>query len=361
LEARKMRGVQSHGLSRKALLRSSEAAGVLRPCAVFALNIAAFAGGCVLALSGGSIALKLLGSVLITAGMVRLFLIGHDACHGSFFSAKISNSIVGRIAFMPSMTAFSLWDVGHNVAHHGFNNLKGRDQVWTPYSKEEFDRLPRSRRIMERVYRSGLGWGLYYLVELWWKKLYFATRKEIGSGRIKYKLDSALVSVGAVAWIAGVVLVAYRTHQSLWVLALFAIAIPFALWNTIMGFVVYVQHTHPKIAWYLTRQEWQRSRAYLTATANVRLPLGIDRLMHSIMEHHAHHMNPRISMFALRRAQRQVQDHARADVLSYRLNWRTYRDCVRYCKLYDYTNHAWLNWRGEVTARIAPLGIAPAV
>jgi len=355
-----MRRVQSRGPSRKALLCTFPAAGVLRPLAVLMLDLVLFAGGSVLTLAVASIWLKLLGSVLITAGMLRLFLVGHEACHGSFFAGKTLNSVVGRIAFLPSMTAFSLWDVGHNVAHHGFNNLKGRDQVWTPYSKEEFDRLPRHRRIMERIYRSGLGWGLYYFVELWWKKLYFATRKQIGSGRLKYKLDSVLVSVAAIAWIGTVALVAVRTRQHFWLLALLAIVVPFVLWNTIMGFVVYVQHTHPTIAWFHKRQEWQRARAYLTATANVRLPLGIDRAMHCIMEHNAHHVNPRISMFALRRAQRQVQDQAPEHVLSYRLDWHSYRDCVRCCKLYDYTNHAWLDWRGAVTAHTAPCGITAA-
>lgn len=168
------------------------------------------------------------------------------------------------------------------------------------------------------------------------------------------------MSVGAVAWAGTVALAAYRTHQAFWLLAIVAMAIPFALWNTIMGFVVFVQHTHPTIAWFQKRRDWQRARAYLTATASVRLPLGIDRFMHCIMEHNAHHLNPRISMFALRRAQRHVQDHAAGAVLSYRLNWHSYRDCVRRCKLYDYTNHAWLNWRGEVTARTAPLGIVLA-
>jgi omega-6 fatty acid desaturase (delta-12 desaturase) len=342
------------------LLPSFDAAGVLRPCAVLVLNMSLFAGGSVLALAVGPLWLKLLGSALITAGMLRLFLIGHDACHGSFFPTRILNNVVGRIAFMPTMTAFSLWDVGHNVAHHGFNNLKGRDQVWTPYSKEEFDRLPRSRRILEHIYRSGFGWGLYYFRELWWKKLYFATRKEIGAVRTEYKLDSALVTLSALAWTATVAGVAYRTHQQFWVLAMLAMVLPFALWNSIMGFVVFVQHTHPSIAWFQKRQEWQRYRAYLTSTANVRLPLGIDRLMHCIMEHNAHHVNPGISMFALRRAQRQVQERAPDDVLSYQLNWHSYLDSVRRCKLYDYANHAWLNWRGEVTARTARPGMVPA-
>src|SRR5262245_29777285 len=72
------------------------------------------------------------GSIAIA----RLFVIGHDACHGSFTRYDWLNKVIGRIAFLPSLTPFSLWDVGHNVAHHGFTNLKGRDQVWVPMSAE---------------------------------------------------------------------------------------------------------------------------------------------------------------------------------------------------------------------------------
>ena len=143
--------------SRKALLLSFENAGYLKPFFALFVDIGIFAGGLTLVLMDGSVWLKILGSALITAGIVRLFLIGHDACHGSFFKSQLLNDIFGRVAFLPSMTAFSLWDVGHNVAHHGFNNLKGRDQVWAPYSKSEFDALPRQTNCSCRrgpVYRG---------------------------------------------------------------------------------------------------------------------------------------------------------------------------------------------------------------
>jgi hypothetical protein len=35
----------------------------------------------------------------------------------------------------PSLTPFSLWDVGHNVVHHGYTNLKGFDFVWAPNTR----------------------------------------------------------------------------------------------------------------------------------------------------------------------------------------------------------------------------------
>jgi omega-6 fatty acid desaturase (delta-12 desaturase) len=205
---------------------------------------------------------------------------------------------------------------------------------------------------MERFYRSGLGYGAYYFLELWWKKLFFATKREIGASRLKYKLDSALVTAGFVVWVGAVVWVSVATSQNVWLLLTLAVLIPFAIWNGIMGFVVFVHHTHPGIAWFQKRHDWQRFRAYLTATAHVRFPLGLDRLLHNIMEHNAHHLNPRIPMFALRRAQRALQERFRTEFQSYRMDWREFRECVNSCKLYDFANHCWLDFSGRVTARV---------
>jgi omega-6 fatty acid desaturase (delta-12 desaturase) len=63
-------------------------------------------------------------------------------------------------------------------------------------------------------------------------------------------------------------------------------------------------------------------------------------------------------MYSLRRAQSVLTERFNDQFQVYRMNWRTYRDCVRRCKLYDYTNHAWLDFRGQVTARV-PL-VAPS-
>jgi acyl-lipid omega-6 desaturase (Delta-12 desaturase) len=345
--------MQATPWNRKALLSTFEKSSpqLLRPAAVFILDVTLFVASTALVLLPDSLLLKLFGMLCVTTAIVRLFLVGHDACHDSFFGSSRLNAICGRIAFLPSMTAFSLWEVGHNTAHHGFNNLKGRDQVWAPYSKAEFDRLPGYRQSLERLYRCGIGWGAYYLIEMWWKKLYFASRKEIGSSRRRYKLDSLLVTAGAALWIAVVVVAARLTGQSAGLLVGLAIVGPFLMWNTVIGFVVFLHHTNPRIAWFKNRQEWQRHRAYLTSTARVRFPLGLDRMMHSIMEHNAHHMNPRISMFTLRAAQ-QVLREKFPNLCDFHLNPRSYMDIVRRCKLYDFTNHAWQDFAGQVTAPV---------
>ena len=90
----------------------------------------------------------------------------------------------------------------------------------------------------------------------------------------------------------------------------------------------------------------------------MRFPLGIDRLMHNIMEHNAHHLNTRISMFTLRAAQQALQEKF-PELSNHCLDRHSYMDSVRRCKLYDYVNHAWLDFSGHVTARV-PFAMAVA-
>ena len=98
---------------------------------------------------------KLLCGVAMGFTIGRLFIIGHDACHQSLTPHRGLNKWVGRIAFLPSLTTFSLWDIGHNVVHHGYTNLKGFDFVWAPLTREEFVKLSWMGRLLDRAYRSG--------------------------------------------------------------------------------------------------------------------------------------------------------------------------------------------------------------
>src|SRR5436189_1431161 len=80
--------------------------------------------------------LKIIAIFLNGLSIGALFVVGHDACHGSFTSSKLLNQILGRIAFLPALNAFSAWDVAHNQLHHGFTNLKCSDDIYVPLSKE---------------------------------------------------------------------------------------------------------------------------------------------------------------------------------------------------------------------------------
>ena len=54
-----------------------------------------------------------LSSLLIALFMTRLFIIGHDCCHGSFFSGSKANAIFGRLTMLPGLarSAHGRWDI----------------------------------------------------------------------------------------------------------------------------------------------------------------------------------------------------------------------------------------------------------
>ena len=285
--------------------------------------------------------------------IARLFVIGHDACHGSYTPSKTLNGWIGRIAFLPSLTPYSLWEVGHNLAHHGFTNLKGRDYVWTPFSPNEFARLSWIRRRLERLYRSGVGQGVYYMIEMWWKKLMFPSRKHVKHRRVSYTFDGLLVTAFGVAWIGGLVAWGLYSGKSIVVLLIFGFLVPFLVWNCLMGFVIYVQHTHPRVAWYERRDEWSANAGYATTTVHVKLKRPLDGLIHYILEHGAHHVNMGIPLYRLKEAQArltaQLDERLNSEVLSWRYYWNT----VRRCKLYDFAQHVWMDFDGRVTSAAA--------
>jgi len=296
-----------------------------------------------------SVWLKVILSLLAGLWIARLFVIGHDACHGAYTPRRKLNAWIGRIAFLPSLTPYSLWDVGHNLAHHGFTNLKGRDYVWTPFTREEFVKLPWIRQKMEKLYRSGFGQGVYYMIELWWKKLMFPSRKHVGARRKSHFWDSVLVSAFALLWIGGLVAWAIVSERSAVNLLTFGFAIPFFIWNCLMGFIIYVHHTNPSVAWYERKDEWSSNAGYATTTVHLRVWGWIDSLIHYILEHGAHHVNMGIPMYRLKAAQARLSATLDERLNSEVFTWRYYWNTVRRCKLYDYAQHVWTDFEGRVT------------
>ena len=228
---------------------------VARALTLFALDYAIFAAvlaGVVLAPQWWA---KLGLGVLLGLVIARLFIIGHDACHQSLTDRRGLNKWLGRLTFLPSLTPYSLWEVGHNVVHHGYTNLKGFDFVWAPYSLEEFRALPRWRRVMERIYRNGFGAGLYYLIEIWWLKLFFPSKRQMATRRAIFMWDCTLVATFGAIWIGALAWLAVATDQSVLGLVGAGFVLPFLIWNLTVGFVLYVHHTHTSVAWYDTNTE----------------------------------------------------------------------------------------------------------
>lgn len=286
-----------------------------------------------------------------------LFVIGHDACHGSLTPHRWLNHLLGRLAFLPSLHPYSSWEYAHNRVHHAWTNLRGKDVAWAPFSKEEFDNLSPLRRGMERIYRTVYGLGLNYLVEYWWRHMLFPDREARQSMVNRtFLFDRLIVFAFAALELAG--LTAYWIYSSdtgaqwpvlaSWVA--WGVVVPFLLWNWLMGFAIFQHHNHPSVAWYMDREQWDFYRGQVQGTVHVVLPWGLGRFFHQIMEHTAHHANPKIPLYHLNECQDSLERAFPEDITIEVWTLGNFLRTLARCKLYDYHNHRWTNFAGKPTS-----------
>ncbi|HZU27116.1 MAG TPA: fatty acid desaturase [Bryobacteraceae bacterium] len=316
--------------------------------AITALDVALYVVLTVLLISASSAVVSALYGVLLGVVTGFLFTVGHDACHGSFTRNASLNAILGRIAFLPSYTPFTSWAYAHNSVHHRYTNLRTRDYVWAPFTKAEYDRLPWWRRLLERWYRSLTGVGPYYAAEIWWKKLAFPTGSDVPRRRV-FQKDRLMVVAFAVAQAITICMFAAHPARAL----LCGMAIPFLVWNYMMGLVIFQHHTHPRIAWFNDESKWRYTQAQVANTVHIVFPRPINFLLHRIMEHTAHHVDVRIPMYRLERAQALAESVEAAGIVVESWSPRLLFECFRTCRLYDFERNAWLDFDGK-TRSAAP-------
>lgn len=289
----------------------------------------------------------------LTLASGQLFTIGHDAAHGSFSSSSALNTAVGRLAFVPSMHVLGLWRAHHDL-HHRYTNLRDRDFVWTPLSVTDYLRLPRWRRALHRVYRhrSGLGLGLHYGIEIWLPRMLWPRTRHDLARRGRLVADAVLhygvlVCLGASAWAFVSAVQPERAGDSgfWWASAGLFVVLPLIGTHWLVGFVIYLNHTHPDIVWYDDPAEWSQHAVQLDGSSGQRFPRWWQALLpRRIMNHTAHHVDPGVPLDQLALAQQHLVDTFGDRVVSYDWSLTSFRDVLSSCKLYDYDAQRWLTY-----------------
>jgi omega-6 fatty acid desaturase (delta-12 desaturase) len=322
-------------------------------------------GGAIFALGAALFLLLFLGMLLLPSWLLRaaaivaqlwaigaLFVIGHDACHGSLVRTGWLNRALGRAALLPAWHPYSSWVHARNTLHHGWTCFKWREPAFPPFTKAEFDRLPLWRRLLERWYRSPPGVGFSYALDFYACRLLFPPAGQRRPSRRAFHLDQlAVAAFLAVQLLAARALAGMRSGDVIppGVYAVVAVALPWGLWIWFMGFVSFIQHTHPRIAWYDREEEWSFYHVQLKSTAHVVFPWPVGGVLHNIMEHAAHHLDPAIPLYELPRSQRLLEQEcpAHAVVIPWTLA-EYFRTCAC-CKLYDFRRHCWTDFNGVPT------------
>ncbi len=284
----------------------------------------------------------------------QLFTIAHDAGHGSYSTSRAVNGIVGRLALVPSVHVLGLWREHHNL-HHRYTNLRSHDFVWTPLSIEEYSALPRHRRALHRLYRhpSSAGLGLHYAIEIWAPRMLWP-RASHGLPNRRRRMADSLALGGLLAAIGFASLTFVRaidpdraSQPAFWIGA-FALLFVLPLIGTqwLIGFVIYLNHTHPNVVWFDDADEWARHDVQLEGSTG----LLFHRYRHlfmprRIMNHTAHHVDPRVPVRNLARAQQQLVAVEGTRIVTSDFSWRWLSDVLRRCQLYDYRAQRWVTMR----------------
>jgi acyl-lipid omega-6 desaturase (Delta-12 desaturase) len=311
---------------------------------LFLATLGVYGGAAYLAgFSAAPLWLRVATAVVAGLAIPSLFVIGHDAAHGAFTARRGVNALIGRVAFLPALHNFSLWRVAHNKLHHRVPNLRGRNS-WSPLSLAEYRGLSRRQKIRERLNRSILGFAPYYLTERWWRDKFFPRRHSPIQDRATAWRDFALLClyfvtlIAALSWSGGTASV------------LLGFVVPFLIWNMMMGATTYLQHTDRRAPWFASEAEWRESARDEEITVHLAVPRWYGLISHHVMDHPAHHLQPKIPLYRLAAAQTRLNELLGQRAVVARFSPRYLFDTVRACKLYDYDSRCWLDFVGNPTS-----------
>jgi omega-6 fatty acid desaturase (delta-12 desaturase) len=284
--------------------------------------------------------LWLLAGLLISA----LFVLGHDAAHGSLFQSDRLNGWLGRLAMLPALHVFDAWVFGHNRVHHGHTVRETMDYVWHPLTPAQYAALPRAKRLLHRLEWSLFGAGIYYLIEIWWKMMIrFDPPAKLAAGVHRDRRlvigYAALASAGTLA--AGA-LATGTAGGALWMWTK-VLLVPFLVWNYSIGITVYVHHIAPEIVW-AERREWTKWHGQMEGTTIIHLPRWLNVFYHNIFLHVPHHADMRIPFYNLPRAVDALRERYAEVLRERRYRLRDYLRATRTCKLFDFERGVWCGY-----------------
>ncbi len=316
-------------------------------------NVALYLLSMGIALSDFGLAANILGAVLNGVSLAVFFIIGHDCVHHAFFKSRLANQIWGRVAYGLCWHSVSLWRIVHNVNHHTRTNLKTVDDVWRPFSPEEFRALPFWRRALERAFRHPAGHLIYYQLEFLFPKLILPLNEQTRPHWKRHLPDSIFVAAFVTVVIAAIIAAGGVINPDSTIAArvVFGVLIPFILWNALTSFTIYIQHTHPDVHWFSDEERWTFYRGQIEGTTDVIVGLKAIPLYAEVLRHNAHHSYPKIPVYKLPDAQEKLIAFYGDAVTQWTLGLRSILDVHRRCKLYDYKAQQWTDFAGRPTSR----------
>ena len=282
---------------------------------------------------------------LPTAGfLIRVFIIFHDAGHGSFFRHSRWNRALGYLAGILTFTPFQHWTHEHAMHHATAGDLDRRDlgDVWT-MTVQEFVAAPRRLRLAYRVFRNPFV--LFFLVAPIGFLLNHRVPRKGTSNRARWAI--VWTNIGATLFVVAMSLPFGFVNFALVFTPVFLVA------STVGTWLFYVQHQFEGVYW-RRHQGWDFVAAALRGSSYLALPRVLQWFTGNIGFHHIHHLDPRIPNYHLERAHREQPMLQQVPVL----RLRDTMSCLS-MRLYDETTRQMVSFR-EGLRRARQLQAEPA-
>ena len=312
----------------------------VRAFAAYARDLALYLGAMAGVFACETLWAKLLFGVLAGCAVAFMFVWAHDAAHGALFENDRVAELFGTLFMLPSLNVYRLWCHGHNRVHHGFTSFSPIDWIWRPMTPHEYAAAGRARRFVYRLERSPYTCALHYLLQVWWPGMVRFQPDPKARDRRMVIFDKwatfAFALVGSVlAWRFGGGLAGVAA----------AIVVPFIVFNYFIALFVYLHHTHPDVPYFDHRPEWSNTIGQVYCSLLVRCSRLSEALVHNIMIHVPHHVEPRIPYYHLVRAYTDLKREYGEFMHEYRFRWATVRMIFARCKLYDFDKQVWYTFR----------------
>lgn len=285
------------------------------------VTLALYVAGMATALAAiGTWAVMLPAMLLASAMGLRIYMIQHDCLHGSFFSARRTNDVVGVLLSPIAMTPYKATRHIHTLHHTHVSDLDRRDTFEIKVmTLAEWEAAPTWKRLLYRAYRSPVTLilvGPFLLYGLLRRMPLYGLRTGIGDLIVHNLLLAGYL--GLVWWVAG------WPGLGVWAGSVY-VACAFG------ALIPYVVHNFETIHWG-TKPELDFQTAALKGSAVLDWGWLFDLVTLNIGYHDLHHLNARIPGYRLKAAHADLE--ARGLIRSEKIGFLDGLRCLRW-KLYD--------------------------
>ena len=225
-----------------------------------------------------------------TAGfMVRMFIVFHDCCHGSFFKTMKANDRMGLVLGVLVLTPFYQWKHSHAIHHATAGDLdrRGKGDVYT-MTVEEYLAAPWYKKVGYLIMRNQFilftdgAVIVFALTHRFWEK------------------DAGKRERNSVIWtnIAIAAVVGWLVIEIGWA-AFLMVELPILLFACGAGvWLFYVQHNFEPSYWE-RHPDWEFFNAGMDGSSFYKLPKVLQWFTGNIGFHHIHHLSPKIPNYKL--------------------------------------------------------------